>query len=139
MELSDGEGSVLCVTGVARIRVRGRILDADTGAHVGGATLWIHSCRKDALEETDRRSDIEPDAISAADGTFDLRVSRYWHTSGEPFRLTPFCCARALAIETAGYPRQVVDCTGGAWTEHEVRDSGDLAGTADLGDVRISR
>jgi hypothetical protein len=128
-----------CVMVVSKIQVRGRVLDVASGMPVAGATLWIHSKPEHAKIDADRPKGIEPDAVSAADGTFDLRVSRIAFTNGEPFRLPRFRYAEALAIEKAGYPRQVIDCTKGKWTEHETRGLGDISATADLADVRISR
>src|SRR5262245_32903442 len=122
-------GRIEC--GSVPMRVRGVVVDAQTGAPVEGARLTLPDPK------------LARAASSDPTGTFSIRA-------GLPFSYTtnwlgivtgrsqasPFETVKALAVEREGFVRLVHGTEGARWVEQ--RD-GEFVGTLEVGTIRLAR
>lgn len=154
-------GSIAC--GDAPVRVRGRVVDAVTGAPIEGAFLLTLS-RPEIVEDPERlerlrdtgrmfQEESREDSVRAygfvgagrtdATGAFEILVaigtSRTTGMSGITWhreRGSPYEAARALLVEREGYARLVHPTRDARWEE---RREGRVTGTLDVGTIRLAR
>jgi hypothetical protein len=157
-------GAIGC--GQVPMRVRGRVVDARTGAPVEGAAL-LTLMDPDLVDDPDRLArywriarmyedgrgiDDEPlsytvigSARTGPDGSFEfpvglstsVRTSRSGITWSRT-RSDPYHVVRGLLVEADGYARLVHRTKHATWREQDVEATGgEIVGTFDVGTIRL--
>jgi hypothetical protein len=115
-----------------RMRVRGVVVDAETGAPLEGAAVRAR-----------RSGDEEPRSPTDAAGAFEvvvpLGVSYRTGWSGSVSgrsRESPFEAAPALLVERQGYVPLLHETKDARWTEQR---EGGIVGTLEVGTIRLTR
>jgi hypothetical protein len=150
--------------GYVTMRVRGRVVDARTGAPIAGAVLLTlpdpevvdDPARLEQRwrfagpfqEADDRRATYSmiESTRTGADGSFKLLVGLpFWTREGGFTGITwvrsrsdPYDVVRALLVEADGYARLVHRTKHATWREQDVEETGgEIVGTLDVGTIRL--
>lgn len=132
------------VSSSLRMRVRGVVVDAETGAPIEGVALLLlrdtGSLRSaEDLERYGRPVPARTDAAGAFDIVVGIRVSYRTGWSGSVSgrsRESPFDAAQTLLVEKEGYFPLVHKTKDAHWLEQR---EGGIVGTLEVGTIRLTR